>query len=309
MLTCILLFIQKNYTLILMMNCLRIIGANFGYGAQIRETQTGPDFVYSKLPKYLQSNYISLKSDPKYGIPAIGKPSLPAIVDFCSRLAFTTENAIKAREFPIILGGDHSIAAGSWAGIINALMAPEEFGLIWIDAHMDSHTYETSPSKAYHGMPLAALLGHGDPEFSKIAGIPYKLNPKHVTVVGVRSYEPEEQSLLEKLGVQVFYANDIYTNGLKSILSNAMDISSRAKGGFGITLDLDFFDPLYAPGVGSPERGGFAPSEFLDILPLLCTSSLKAFEIVELNPARDIDGKTVDIAVEIIKAIDNIKGS
>ncbi len=281
---------------------IKIIGAKFGLGAQIRETQEGPKSIYDKLPADLKLRYTNLEYNSKHSFPAVGK-SLAAVVEFCSHLAQATEAALKAHEFPIIIGGDHSIAAGSWAGVIKALDAREEFGLIWIDAHMDAHTYESSPSKAYHGMPLAALLGYGDAEFVGINGISRKLNPKHVAVVGIRSYESAERVLLEKLGIRVFYADELHSRGLKAVLTDAADIAALAKEGFGVSLDLDFFDPTYAPGVGSPETGGFSPIDFLKILPTLCSKDLKAFEIVELNPSRDIDGKTVDLAIQILKTV------
>lgn len=268
----------------------RVIGCSFGFGAQIKETEAGPEAVRAILPASLQERYEEIKPNLEY-------TGLEGIIDFCTRLSHATKNAIESGQFPIILGGDHSIAVGSWGGIAKAV---GEIGLIWIDAHMDSHTYETSPSKAYHGMPLAALLGYGD---AALVSLGAKLNPKHVTIVGARSYEPEEEALLNRLGVRIFYANEVHERGIKAVLEDAKAIAAQAKGGFGVSLDLDFFDPADAPGVGSPEPKGFVPDEFIEELPVLLDPHLKGFEIVELNPHRDKAGKTARIAARIIEAL------
>jgi arginase len=275
----------------------KLIGAEFGLGAQLRGAALGPLAIKAMLEPNLQKVYMGLCAKSEYGVPKVGKESFPAIVEFCHRLSEATHHAIKEGCFPIILGGDHSIAMGSWRGIINALNADGEFGLIWIDAHMDSHTYENSVSKAYHGMPLAALMGHGDDDLKG------SINPTYVVVVGARSYEREERELLEKLEVKVFYADEVHTRGLEAVLIEAKAIAYKAAKGFGITLDLDFFDPKFAPGVGSPEPGGFDPGEFLAYMELLFDDKLKGLEIVELNPNRDVDSKTAQIAKRIIEGI------
>jgi arginase len=277
----------------------KLIGAEFGFGAQLRDTALGPAAIKAALEPKLQESYIGLSAAPEYGTPKVGKESFPAIVEFCHRLADATYQAVQEGCFPITLGGDHSIAMGSWRGIIKALNADGKFGLIWIDAHMDSHTYENSVSKAYHGMPLAALMGHGD------EALKGNINPSYVAVVGARSYEPEEKLLLEELGVKVFYASEVHARGLNAVLAEAKSIANQANGGFGASLDLDFFDPKFAPGVGSPEPGGFDPEEFLACIEVLMDDKLKGFEIVELNPNRDVDSKTTQIASRVIECITN----
>lgn len=269
---------------------IKIIGCAFGFGAQIKETESGPEAIRAILPASLQERYEEISPNPEY-------KALEGVVNFCARLSHATKRAIEAGQFPIILGGDHSIAVGSWGGIAKAV---GEIGLIWIDAHMDSHTYETSPSKAYHGMPLAALLGYGD---AALVSIGAKLNPKHVTIVGARSYEPEEEALLKRLGVRIFYADEVHKRGIKAVLEDAKAIAIQAKDGFGVSLDLDFFDPADAPGVGSPEPKGFMPDEFMAALPVLLDPHLKGFEVVELNPHRDEKGKTARIASGIVEAV------
>lgn len=199
---------------------------------------------------------------------------------------------------PIVLGGDHSVAFGTWSGVITSLEAQGQFGLLWIDAHMDAHTPITSGQGKwgghFHGMPLAHLLGHGDKALCEIGSKKTKLKPKHVAMVGLRSYEPAEEALLRELGVTIFTMDDIAREGLPAVMKQALDIVSAAPKGWGISLDVDVFDPEDMPGVGTPEQNGIRTEEFLQ-----CWSSLslpsrpKALEIVEYIPAKDPDGKGI----------------
>ncbi len=201
---------------------------------------------------------------------------------------------------PIVLGGDHSIAFGTWSGVITSLSAMGQFGLLWIDAHMDAHTPVTSVQGKwgghFHGMPLAHLLGHGDKDLCEIGSVKAKLKGKHVALVGTRSYEPGEEKLLNDMGVTIFRMEDIQREGLTAIMRKALDIVTAAPKGWGMSLDLDVFDPQDMPGVGTPEPGGIRTQEFLQ-----CWSSLtlpsnpKAIEIVEYIPQKDPNGWGVSL--------------
>lgn len=206
------------------------------------------------------------------------------------------------RQIPVsVIGGDHACAMGVWSAIAHAQRAHGEIGLIWIDAHMDSHTPITSKTKNIHGMPLAHLLGEGSEILTQLFDALPKLKPKHVCVVGVRSYEEEEAALLHRLGVKVFYMEAIRQRGLRAVLMEARDIVSQATGGFGISLDLDAVDPVDAPGVGYREPEGIAACDLLEHMPLLfCDKGLLGFEITEFNPLRDEDRKTALLVADLL---------
>jgi arginase len=193
---------------------------------------------------------------------------------------------------PIVFGGDHSIAIGTWSGVITSLQAFGQFGLLWIDAHMDAHTPVTSVQGKwgghFHGMPLAHLLGHGDKDLCEIGSKRAKLKGKHVALVGVRSFEPGEQQMLADMGATVFMMEDIKRDGLEAVMKKALDIVTAAPKGWGISLDLDAFDPVDMPGVGTPEPNGIFTSHFLQCWSALKIQTLpKAVEIVEYIPDKD----------------------
>ena len=177
-------------------------------------------------------------------------------------------------------------------------------GLIWFDAHMDSHTHETTPSHNIHGMPLAALLGQGVPQLTHILTTQAKLLPQNIVLIGARSYEDEEHALLQRLKVRIFYMEEILQRGIGPVLSEAIDHVTKNTAGFGISIDIDGIDPIDAPGVGVPEADGVNAAEFLNSLELIRNHpAFLAAEIVELNPSLDIEGKTVKLAADMIKVL------
>lgn len=226
------------------------------------------------------------------------------VAEICTRLAQQTQ-ALTLQGIPFsVIGGDHSCAIGTWSGVAQALRLQGDFGLIWVDAHLDSHTPETTESGNIHGMPLAALLGYGAKELIEIGGQLPKLNPQHVCIIGARSYEAGEHALLQKLGVKIFFMEEIKQRGLSSIMQEARAIVKQSTAGYGISIDLDAVDPSQAPGVGSPAPNG------LDGLTLCQTltgwSSDKKFigcEITEFNPQLDVNNKTQDLIVSFLNAI------
>lgn len=221
--------------------------------------------------------------------------SLPLIHAFHWRLAQAVRQIVKRGDFPVVLGGDHSNAVGVWNGVDAPL------GLLWIDAHMDAHTPKTSPSGAYHGMPLAALLGYGDPAMAKLLGKEAILQPEDVALLGVRSFEEGEAALLKELGVRVYFMEEIRQRGLAPVFEEALSHVGKNVPRIGISLDLDVFDPQDAPGVGSPEPGGISASEFLPLLSLVrAEKKLVGLEIVEYNPEEDIGRKTEDLVFRLL---------
>jgi arginase len=226
-------------------------------------------------------------------------PKEEIIADYCRNLCEKTADSVKRGNFPLALGGDHTMAVGTWSGVTFGLDAKEDFGLVWFDAHMDSHTPETSHSGSCHGMPLACLLGYGDPRLCAVGGLGPKLRPEHVCLIGVRSYEPEERRLLERLGVRVFYMQEVRERGMDDVVRDALSIVGKAGGGYGATLDIDALDPEAAPGTGSREKDGLTAEEVLRAIDVLAaTSRLKAWEIAEFDPHLDKEGRTERLAFE-----------
>jgi arginase len=235
----------------------------------------------------------SLAADPTAAMSRLGP-----------RLAQAVKGAIDGGAFPLVIGGDHSCAVGTWSGVAAAHRTRGTLGLVWIDAHLDSHTPETSHTGLIYGMPLAALLGHGDASFTECLVPGAKVLPQHVCVLGARSYEPEERALLDRIGVRVIGMEEIARRGVGAGLTEAVAIAAGAPGGYGITLDLDVIDPRDAPGVGTPAPGGVPARELIEALALVAADSrLRALEIAEYNPRRDRNGLTAAHALAIAETI------
>ena len=201
----------------------------------------------------------------------------------------------------LVVGGDHSCAMGTWGGVLNGLHQPDKFGLIWLDAHMDAHTFDTSPSGNIHGMPVAALLGKADKKLAAMYPSYHFIKPAYLTLIGVRSYEKEEYALLRQAGVEIVFASQI--NGLVPLLINAIDKLSQSCETIGISIDMDIIDPEDAPGVETPAHGGIKAKELLAALesinrhPKVC-----GLEISEFTPQNDINNKTLRLMLALIEA-------
>jgi arginase len=203
----------------------------------------------------------------------------------------------------VVIGGDHSIAIGTWSGVSDALRQRGPLGLVWIDAHMDMHTPSTSPSGAFNGMPIACLLGYGEPELTAIAKTGPAIDPRHICLVGVRSFEAEEGALAGRLGIPVIDMSAVHRDGIGAALQKAQEISTNGTAGYGVSLDLDAFDPADAPGVGTPAPNGLDAAEFLAPWSRLVRDPrCLAIEIVEFNPSRDRFGRTARLMCDIIAA-------
>ncbi len=269
------------------------IGAASGWGAKLRACEKGSIIVLNENPNLVSSELLlpKIHSSELY-IPL--ESSLSIICDINDRLANRVYEVLLEQKFPIILSGDHSIAVGTWNGFYHYFDNPQSkpIGLLWIDAHMDSHIPKTSPSGAWHGMSLAALLGYGDTEFRCLKMNKSVLRPENTCLIGVRSFEEGEAELLQKLKVRVFFADEIKKRGMKSVMEEALMIVNDGTVGFGVSLDIDSLDPLEAPGVGSPEPDGLSEQELCDALSLLRTQKkFKAFELAEYNPELDREKK------------------
>jgi arginase len=235
--------------------------------------------------------------------PIAGQAVLSAVIDLCTRLAKQTFALTKQRQLFTVFGGDHSCAIGTWSGVAAAIYAQGPLGLIWIDAHMDSHTPETSESSNIHGMPVACLLGHGTRALTSIIANHAKILPQHISLLGIRSYEEGEAELIKRLGIRVYDMVEIKQRGFNAVFQEAMLRASQGTAGYGISIDLDGIDPADAPGVGTPCVEGIKGSELCEALTAIRHDShLLGMEITEFNPHHDRDKRTEKMIQDLLVA-------
>ena len=211
-------------------------------------------------------------------------------------------SALEAGETPLVLGGDHSLAAGSVSGVAGFYRRRgQRQGLIWVDAHADLNTPETSPSGNVHGMPLAALLGLGPEPLSRLFGFTPKIASENTVVIGVRDIDAAERENIRCAGItEVYTMRDIDERGMRAVMEEALRAAGRGTAGYHLSLDLDWIDPEDAPGVGTPVRGGATYREAHLAMEILADHGrLLSFEMVEVNPVIDEHNRTADLAVEL----------
>lgn len=283
---------------------LKIIGVASGWGAQDHRCADGPEALRSAgLLARLHAAGVSAVWEETLFPSTRGTPS-EIVSELCNRLSRKVNELSNMGDFPVILGGDHSCAIGTWSGIQHAIPGGGSLGLIWIDAHMDSHTPETSPSGALHGMPLACLLGYGLPELTAIAGNPPPIFPQHLCLIGVRSFETGEAALLNRLGVRIFFMQEVHQRGIEVVMAEALEIVQRDTAGFGISIDLDVLEPREDPGVGSPAPDGVLGFELASALKQIKGHpKLLGIEIVEYNPSLDRNQITAQRAIELLETV------
>jgi len=283
---------------------IKIIGAASGAGAPDPACAEGPG-VLRHYRVFHDTPLQHVEWDAILQVPSEAQDTpLHAVAALGKRLAAEVEAVLQAGNFPLVVGGDHSCAIGTWSGVHRALANKGPLGLIWIDAHMDSHTLATTPSGQFHGMPLAVLLGHGEAALTTIDGPEAKLRPEHVCLIGVRSYEAGEAALLHRLGVRVFEMDEVRRRGLAAVFDQALAIVRNGTAGFGVSVDLDALDPAEEPGVGTPVPGGLTRAELAAALSRLCDDpAFVAMEIVEYNPRRDRHHATADAAGALVDSI------
>ncbi len=224
------------------------------------------------------------------------------IAESCEKLARIVADSLAGRHMPVVLGGDHSIAAGTVAGVADFLrQANQKTGLLWIDAHADINTPDSSPTGNVHGMPLACCVGRGPAELVNLLGFAPKVDAAKVALVGIRDVDELERGHLRDTGVRAFTMRDIDERGLRDVMRDAIAIVCDDTAGFHLSLDLDFVDPEFAPGVGTPVRGGATYREAHLAMEMICdTGRMLAMEVVEVNPVIDQFNRTAELAVELI---------
>ncbi len=287
-----------------------ILGYASGIGAGNHDCSRGPETInkskyFNKINHFIDQ-FKFLRSEEKVEKLA----AIPAIAKINEALAQSSTQLIKNNTFFITLGGDNCCSIGSWSGVADAKRAQGAIGLIWLDAHLDSHTPQSSESKNVHGMPLAVLLGQGDERLTHIQYQGPKIAPENVCVIGARSYEAPEKALLESLGVRIYYMPEIQARGLHAVFEEAIEQVNRNTLGYGICLDLDVIDPIDAPGVGSPAPDGLKSTILKEeMFALKHDKRLLGLEIVEFNPVLDLNNKTEKIIIELISVFADRKES
>jgi arginase len=288
-----------------------VIGVPLAYGASMAGVELGPAALrVAKLNQritqlgYKVRDLGDLPVEQPQVDPAPGDKlkHLREIRAACEALAEKVEGVLKAGEIPLTLGGDHSIAIGSISGFASYCRQRNQTpGLIWFDAHTDINTPETTPSGNIHGMPLAVVLGHGAPELTQVGGFSPKLDAEFCVHVGARDIDRGERELVHKLGLRVITMREIDERGMSACMDEAIEIASRASGGYFVTFDVDALDPGDAPGSGTLVRGGLTYREaHLAMEKIADAGGMRALEVVEINTALDINNKTAELGVELI---------
>jgi arginase len=284
---------------------IRIIGAACGRGSPDVRCGEGPDALRGAgLLERLTRLHPGVTWEETLRCDAPGASPLEAIAELCPRLARATSDALEDGALPLVLTGDHSCAVGTWAGISSSLASKGRLGLVWVDAHLDAHTPDTSHTGAIHGMPLAALLGYGEDRLTECGGPGAKILPSGLCIVGARSYESEELQFLNQSGVRIFFMDEVVRRGIDAVMRDAIELVRTGTAGYGLSIDLDAIDPREAPGVGTPAARGIGAAELAAALGGIGNDpELAGIEISEYNPARDRDSRTARIAIDLLEAM------
>jgi arginase len=292
------------------MRPVHIIGVSLDLGGNRRGVDMGPSALrIAGLGERLASLGIAVidEGDLVAPIPetkSFGDPSkkyIREIARVCEKLYKTSLASLDKGGFPLVLGGDHSLAAGSVAATAEFLRRDGKLaGLIWVDAHGDMNTPASSGSGNVHGMPLASLLGPEPPELSRIGGFTPKVRPDHTVLIGIRNLDEREKEIVRSSGVHVFTMKDIDRSGIASVAEQALAIAGRGTGGVHVSFDLDVCDPTIAPGVGTPVKGGLDYREAHMLMEIVADSGLlRALDLVEVNPILDDRNTTAILGTEL----------
>jgi len=227
---------------------------------------------------------------------------LHEIAETCQEAAHRLYQSLEAGCFPVSLGGDHSMAIGTQAGVAKFYRDREQaIGILWIDAHADMNTPETSPSGNVHGMPFAVTLGHGPEPLTQIFGFAPKMQAKTCVLIGARDLDSRERRHVKESGVNVFTMRDIDEQGMRAIMEKSLGLATADTAGFVVSFDMDVVDPHEAPGVGTPVPGGITFREAHLAMEMVADSKkMLAFELVEINPIIDVMNKTAVLGVGLV---------
>ena len=290
---------------------IRVIGVPLDMGASRRGVDMGPSAMrVAGLEARLEAlghhvedgGNVAVEVAETQNFGSANARYLKQIADTCTRTAQAVAKTLEQGIMPFVLGGDHSIAVGSVSGVAEFYRRlNQKIGVIWIDAHSDINTPDSSPSGNVHGMPLAALLGMGPEQLTHVLGYSPKISPENTVLVGVRDIDPAERANIRRAGVgEVYTMRDIDERGMRAVMEEALRAAGRGTAGYHVSLDMDWIDPEDAPGVGTPVRGGATYREAHLAMEILADHGrMLSFEIVEVNPVIDEHNRTADLAVEL----------
>ena len=289
----------------------RIIGVPMDLGQSRRGVDMGPSALrgaglqtsIKKLGLQVEDiGNLSVKQPEEMPIGEKRAKYLQEIAETCGDVAAAAEKALSEGFLPLVLGGDHSIAAGVAAGVANYFRKDKkQIGYLWLDAHGDMNTPESSPSGNVHGMPLASIMGYGAPELVDLLGFKPKAEPGNIVIVGARDLDAQERKIVKKSGIHVFTMRDIDERGMREVMADALKYAMDDTAGIAVSLDMDFVDPSDAPGVGTPVRGGVTYREAHLAMEMIADSeSMVSLEVVEINPILDEHNRTALLGVELV---------
>jgi arginase len=290
---------------------IRIIGVPMDLGASRRGVDMGPSALrVAGLQSRLKQLGRQVEDEGNIAVPQAEEQPygekkaryLDEISQTCRGLAEMVRKTLDEDMFPLVLGGDHSIAVGTVAGVAaHYQKTGKRIGVIWLDAHGDMNTPEWSPTGNVHGMPLAAIMGYGPPELVDLAGVKPMVEPRNVALVGIRDLDAKERRFAKESGVHVFTMRDLDERGMREVMAEALRFATDDTAGVAVSLDMDFVDPSDAPGVGTPVRGGATYREAHLALEMIADSkAMVSFELVEINPVIDLHNTTALLGVELI---------
>jgi arginase len=293
---------------------IRVIGVPLDLGQSRRGVDMGPSAVrVAGLEARLEAlgHVVEDAGNIAVAIPEQKKEGHPnakylkEITATCTKHAELVLKTLEAGKTPVVLGGDHSVAVGTVSGVSEFLRRQnQKLGLLWIDAHTDINTPESSPSGNVHGMPLAAIMGLGPSELANIFGFSPKIAPENCVLVGVRDIDAAEKENVRKAGIEVYTMRDIDERGMRTVMEEALRAAGRGTAGYHVSLDMDWVDPEDAPGVGTPVRGGATYREAHLAMEIIADHGrLTSFEIVEVNPVIDERNQTANLAVELALSV------
>ena len=290
-----------------------MIGVPLDFGASRRGVEMGPAALrIAQMAESLRTLGHNVTDVGDITVPEratlspelAGRGFLPLITQVCEELALETADAVASGEVPLVLGGDHSLVAGSLAGAARHFAHHgEPVGCIYLDTHGDLHTPLTSLTGNVHGMPLAHLLGHGDDRFASIAGGAHALSTANLALVGIRDLDEPERQAVRDWGITCFTMRDIDEFGLREVMRRSIAIATSSSDRLWVSCDMDWIDPSDAPGVGTPVRGGATYREAQLAMEMIAdTGKLVGLDIVETNPVLDERNRTAELAVQLAKS-------
>lgn len=287
------------------MESLALIGFASGVAANNPDCALGPWYLHSHPRLFRQLGFKThWHTMVKAATHETGRDTLPEVEVSLEQLSQAVLELAVARQAFCVVGGDHSCGIATWSAVAHANRAKGDIGLIWIDAHMDSHTPETSESQNIHGMPVAHLLGEGVESLCRLLDSDPKIKPENLCLIGIRSYQSGEAQLLKRLGVRIYFIEEVLQRGIDVVLAEATAQVSRNTCGFGVSIDMDAIDPQDAPGVGCREPMGIAGADLRQALQGLAEQQpLLGLELTEYNPLQDIEAKTAQLLVELMHAV------